>query len=97
MAVSAGALCRRSSVLNGPRGTASREAGGRDAGSAGGRDATIALTEQRAGSALHAMITDEHLTVSEAVQSCAAAISQREATRLRKLADTSRQLSQRII
>jgi TnpA family transposase len=48
-------------------------------------------------SALHAMITDEHLTVSEAVQWCAAAISQREATRLRKLADTSRQLSQRII
>jgi hypothetical protein len=43
------------------------------------------------------MITDEHLTVSEAVQWCAAAISQREATRLRKLADTSRQLSQRII
>jgi hypothetical protein len=29
------------------------------------------------------MITDEHLTVFEAVQWCAAAISQREATRLR--------------
>jgi hypothetical protein len=46
---------------------------------------------------LHAMITDGHLTVFEAVQWCAAAISQREATRLGKLADTSRQLCQRII
>jgi hypothetical protein len=50
------------------------------------RDATIAATEQRAGAALQAMITVESLTVSEAVHWCAAAISQREATRLRKLA-----------
>ena len=34
----------------------------------GERDATIAATEQRAGAALQAMITDESLTVSEAVQ-----------------------------
>jgi hypothetical protein len=32
----------------------------------GERDATIAATEQRAGAALQAMITDESLTVSEA-------------------------------
>ena len=35
----------------------------------GERDATIAATEQRAGAGLQAMITDESLTVSEAVQS----------------------------
>jgi hypothetical protein len=39
----------------------------------GERDATIAATEQRAGAALQAMITDESLTVSEAVQWCAGA------------------------
>jgi hypothetical protein len=33
----------------------------------GERDATIAASEQRAGAALQAMITDESLTVSEAV------------------------------
>jgi CHASE3 domain sensor protein len=49
------------------------------------RDATIAATEQRAGAALQAMITDESLTVSEAVRWCAGAISQREAARLRQL------------
>ena len=48
----------------------------------GERDATIAATEQRAGAALQAMITDESLTVSEAVQWCGGAISHREATRL---------------
>ena len=47
---------------------------------------TIAATEQRAGAALQAMITDESLTVSEAVQRCAGAISHREAARLRQLA-----------
>jgi hypothetical protein len=31
----------------------------------GERDATIAATEQRAGAALQAMITDEHLTVGD--------------------------------
>lgn len=36
----------------------------------GEREATIAATEQRAGAALQAMITDESLTVSEAVQWC---------------------------
>jgi hypothetical protein len=50
----------------------------------GERD-TIAATEQRAGAALQAMITDESLTVSEAVQWCAGATSHREATRLRHL------------
>jgi hypothetical protein len=39
----------------------------------------IAATEQRAGVALQAMITDESLTVSEAVQRCAGAIGHREA------------------
>jgi hypothetical protein len=52
----------------------------------GERDATIAATEQRAGAALQAMINDEHLTVSQTVQWCAATISHREATRLRQLA-----------
>src|SRR5215203_596101 len=51
----------------------------------GERDATIAATEQRAGAALQAMIIDESLTVSEAVQWCAGAISHREAARLRQL------------
>jgi hypothetical protein len=51
----------------------------------GEREATIAATEQRAGAALQAMITDKSLTVSEAVQWCAGAISHREATRLRHL------------
>jgi hypothetical protein len=41
----------------------------------GERNATIAATEQRAGAALQAMITDESLTVSEAVQWCAGAKS----------------------
>src|SRR5512132_4243673 len=41
----------------------------------GERDATIAATEQRTGAGLQAMITDESLTVSEAVQRCAGAIS----------------------
>jgi hypothetical protein len=36
---------------------------------------TIAATEQRAGGALQAMITDESLTVSEVVQWCAGAKS----------------------
>ena len=52
----------------------------------GERDVMIGGTEQRAGAALHAMITDEHLTVSEAVQWCAGAISHHEAARLRQLA-----------
>ena len=48
----------------------------------GERNATIAATEQRASAALQSMITGESLTVSEAVQWCAGAISHREATRL---------------
>jgi hypothetical protein len=53
----------------------------------GERDAaTIAAAEQRAGAALQAMmISDESLTVSEAVQRCAGAISHGEAARLRQL------------
>jgi hypothetical protein len=51
----------------------------------GERDATIAATEQRAGAALRAMINDESLTLSEAVQWCAGAISHREAARLSQL------------
>ena len=51
----------------------------------GKRDATIAAAEQRGGAGLQAMITDESLTVSEAVQRCAGAISHREAARLRQL------------
>jgi hypothetical protein len=56
----------------------------------GERDAMIAATEQRAGAALQAMIIDEHLAVSEAVQWCAGAISHREAARLRQLAGEAR-------
>ena len=56
----------------------------------GEREAMIAATEQRAGAALQAMIIDEHLTVSEAVQWCAGAISHREAARLRQLAGRAR-------
>ena len=52
----------------------------------GERDAMIAATEQRAGAAHRAVIIDEHLTVSEAVQWCAGAISHREAARLRQVA-----------
>lgn len=51
----------------------------------GEREATIAATEQHAGAALQATITNESLTVSEAVQWCAGAVSHREATRLRHL------------
>lgn len=47
----------------------------------GERDATIAATEQRAGAALQAMITVEHLTVAEAVQWCAGTINHREVAR----------------
>ena len=39
----------------------------------GERDATIAAIVQRAGAALRAMIIDESLTVSEAMQWCAGA------------------------
>ena len=56
----------------------------------GERDATIAATEQRAAAALQAMIANESLTVSEAVQWCAGAISQREVARLRRLAAQAR-------
>jgi hypothetical protein len=52
----------------------------------GERDATIAATEQLAAAALQAMIANESLTLSEAVQWCSGAISQREAARLRRLA-----------
>ena len=59
----------------------------------GERDAaTIAATEQRAGVALQAMITDESLTVSEAVQWSAGAIGHREAARFRQLAAQAHKL-----
>jgi hypothetical protein len=51
----------------------------------GERDATIAATEQRAGTALQAMVIEEHLTIAEAVQWCAGALSHREVGRLRQL------------
>jgi hypothetical protein len=57
----------------------------------GERDATIAATKQGAGAALQAMITNESLTVSEAVQWCAEAISHREATQLRHLTASPQQ------
>jgi hypothetical protein len=41
----------------------------------GERDATIAATEQLAAAALQAMIANESLTLSEAVQWCSGAIS----------------------
>ena len=55
----------------------------------GERDAAIAATEQRAGAALQAMITDESLPVAEAVQWCAGVISHREAARLHQLVDST--------
>jgi hypothetical protein len=51
----------------------------------GERDASIAATEQRAGAALQAMITDESLMVSEAVRWCAGGNQPPEAARLRQL------------
>jgi hypothetical protein len=51
----------------------------------GEREAAIAAIEQRAGAALQAMIIDESLTMSEALQWCARRISHREAARLRQL------------
>ncbi len=47
-------------------------------------------TEHRAGAALQRMITDERLTVAEAVQWCAGAISHREAGRLRQLTEQAK-------
>ena len=41
----------------------------------GGREATIAATEQRASAALQGMVADESLTVSEAVQWCLGAMT----------------------
>jgi hypothetical protein len=52
----------------------------------GERDTMIVAAEQRAAAALQVMIIGEHLTVSEAVQWCAGAISHREAARLRQVA-----------
>ena len=53
----------------------------------GERDATtIAATEQCAGAALQAMITDEFLTVSEGAMVRRSKIGHREAARLRQLA-----------
>jgi hypothetical protein len=58
----------------------------------GERDATMAATEQRAGAASQAMITDESLTVSDAVQRvCRSKIGHREAARLRQLTAQAQQ------
>ena len=77
----------RSVVVSGPRVTGRLEKLAIEVLTAHGeRDATASPpTEQRAGAGLQAMITDESLTVSEAVQWCAGAISHREAARLRQL------------
>jgi hypothetical protein len=76
--------CEASS-WTGPAWPAPGEAGHRGVDCAWERDATIAAAEQRASAGLQAMITDESLTVSEAVQWCAGAISHREAARHRQL------------
>jgi hypothetical protein len=79
--------CMRSVVVNRPSMTGAWRRLALEALTAlGERDATIAATEQSAGAALQAMITDESLTVSEAAQWCAGAIGHREAARLRQLA-----------
>jgi hypothetical protein len=89
----AGKACRRhwrrrqGAAVSEPNATSSGEAGGRGAAAIGERDDTIAATEQCAGAALQIMITDESLTVFEAVQWCAGAISHREATRLANQTD----------
>ena len=50
------------------------------------RDAAVAAIERRAGQALHAMTTDEGLTLREAVDWCGAGLTLREASRLRRVA-----------
>jgi hypothetical protein len=50
------------------------------------RDAAVAAIERRAGQALHAMTSDEGLTLREAVDWCGAGLTLREASRLRRAA-----------
>ena len=50
------------------------------------RDAAVAAIERRAGQALHAMTSDEGLTLAEAVDWCGAGLTIREASRLRRMA-----------
>jgi hypothetical protein len=50
------------------------------------RDQVVERTEQRAGEALRELIDVEGLGVRETVQSCGAKIDEREATRLRRIA-----------
>ena len=50
------------------------------------RDAAVAAIERRAGHALHAMTSDEGLTLREAVDWCGAGLTIREASRLRRMA-----------
>src|SRR5215207_11272806 len=52
----------------------------------GERDAAVAAIERRAGQALHAMTSDEGLTLREAVDWCGAGLTLREASRLRRMA-----------
>ena len=53
----------------------------------GEREALIARTEREAGKALATMTRAEGLSLREAVDWCASALSVREATRLRRLAE----------
>jgi len=52
------------------------------------RDAAVAEAERQAGEALREMTEDEGLSVREAVEWCGDEISTREATRLRRLAES---------
>jgi hypothetical protein len=55
----------------------------------GERDAAVAAAEQRAGNALREMTTGEGVTLREAAEWCGGQIDVREATRLRRLAETN--------
>jgi len=53
----------------------------------GERDGAVRVAELRAGGALLAMTDDQGLSVREAVEWCGGAVTLREVTRLRRLAD----------
>jgi predicted solute-binding protein len=54
------------------------------------REAAVSNAERRAGEALWEMTEDEGLSVREAVEWCGDEITAREATRLRRIVETSR-------
>jgi hypothetical protein len=56
----------------------------------GDPDTTIAVTEQRVGAVLHAVITDEHRPYPRPCNGALQLLSQREATRLHNLAEAGR-------